>query len=222
MAFSHGASRMSPILPPTIPIFPLPNAVLFPNVFLPLHIFEPRYRTMVADALEGDRIIGMVLLRAGWEANYEGRPPIYPIGCAGLITFAERLDDGRYNIVLRGLEKFRVVDESESPSYRVATVDSIIESSTDADRAAMREARRRLEALLVPQPEGRGAEPKVPPSMPDEDLVNALAQYLELEPVEKQALLERDTLLSRCRSLIELLEMKVIVAQHKWTREGSH
>jgi Lon protease-like protein len=213
---------MSPILPPTIPIFPLPNAVLFPNVFLPLHIFEPRYRTMVADALEGDRIIGMVLLRAGWEANYEGRPPIYPIGCAGLITFAERLDDGRYNIVLRGLEKFKVIDESESLSYRVATVDSILESSTDADRAAMREARRRLEALLVPQPEGRGAEPKVPPSMPDEDLVNALAQYLELEPVEKQALLERDTLLSRCRSLIELLEMKVIVAQHKWTREGSH
>jgi Lon protease-like protein len=164
----------------------------------------------------------MVLLRAGWEANYEGRPPIYPIGCAGLITFAERLDDGRYNIVLRGLEKFKVIDESESLSYRVATVDSILESSTDADRAAMREARRRLEALLVPQPEGRGAEPKVPPSMPDEDLVNALAQYLELEPVEKQALLERDTLLSRCRSLIELLEMKVIVAQHKWTREGSH
>jgi Lon protease-like protein len=210
------------MLPPTLPIFPLPNAVLFPNVFLPLHIFEPRYRTMVADALEGDRIIGMVLLRAGWEANYEGRPPIYPIGCAGLITFAERLDDGRYNIVLRGLEKFKVIDESESLSYRVATVDSILESSTDADRAAMREARRRLEALLVPQPEGRGAEPKVPPSMPDEDLVNALAQYLELEPVEKQALLERDTLLSRCRSLIELLEMKVIVAQHKWTREGSH
>jgi Lon protease-like protein len=210
------------MLPPTIPIFPLPNAVLFPNVFLPLHIFEPRYRTMVGDALDGDRIIGMVLLRPGWEAEYEGRPAIYPIGCAGLITFAARLDDGRFNIVLRGLEKFRVIDESESRSYRVAQVDSIIESSTETDRAAMRDARRRLEALLVPQPEGRGAEPKVPPSMPDEDLVNALAQYLELEPVEKQALLERESLLSRCHSLIELLEMKVIVAQHKWSREGSH
>jgi Lon protease-like protein len=210
------------MLPPTIPIFPLPNAVLFPNVFLPLHIFEPRYRAMVAEALEGDRIIGMVLLRPGWEADYEGRPAIYPIGCAGLITFAERLSDGRYNIVLRGLEKFRVIDESEDRSFRVAKVDSIIESSTEADRAAMREARRRLEALLVPQPEGRGAEPKVPPTMPDEDLVNALAQYLELEPVEKQALLERDSLLSRCQSLIELLEMKVIVAQHKWSREGTH
>lgn len=222
MSPSHGTTRISPMLPPTIPIFPLPNAVLFPNVFLPLHIFEPRYRTMVAEALQGDRIIGMVLLRPGWEANYEGRPAIYPIGCAGLITFAERLADGRYNIVLRGLEKFRVIDEDDSQNYRVARVDSIMESTTDADRAAMRDARRRLEALLVPQPEGRGAEPKVPPSMPDEDLVNALAQYLELEPVEKQALLERDTLLSRCRSLIELLEMKVIVAQHKWSGEGSH
>ena len=208
------------MLPPTIPIFPLPGAVLFPNVFLPLHIFEPRYRTMVAEALAGDRIIGMVLLRPGWEADYEGRPAIYPIGCAGLITFAERLDDGRYNIVLRGLEKFRVVDEDVTHGYRVATVDSITDSVSDADKSAMRTARRRLEALLVPQPEGRGAEPKVPPSMPDEDLVNALAQYLELEPVEKQALLERESLLSRCESLIELLEMKVIVAQHKWSGEG--
>ena len=213
------------MLPPTIPLFPLPNAVLFPNVFLPLHIFEPRYRQMVAEALEGDRIIGMTLLRPGWEADYEGRPPIYPIGCAGLITFAERHKDGRYNIVLRGLEKFRVIQEesNSSGSYRVAQVDSILDSTeprTDEDRAAMRDARRRLEALLVPQPEGRGAEPKVPRSMPDEDLVNALAQYLELEPVEKQALLERETLLARCQSLIELLEMKVIVARHKWS--GGH
>jgi hypothetical protein len=212
------------MLPPTIPIFPLPNVVLFPNVFLPLHIFEPRYREMVGDALGGDRIIGMVLLRPGWEADYDGRPAIYPVGCAGLITFAERHNDGRYNIVLRGLEKFRVVDEDPSGtrSYRAAQIESIIDPMSDADRTAMQAARRRLEALLVPQPEGRGAEPKVPPSMPDEDLVNALAQYLELEPVEKQALLERDTLLSRCHSLIELLEMKVIVAQHNWGGGGRH
>ena len=213
------------MLPPTIPLFPLPNAVLFPNVFLPLHVFEPRYRQMVADALEGDRIIGMTLLRPGWERDYEGRPAIYPIGCAGLITFVERHKDGRYNIVLRGLEKFRVIEEDTTivRPYRVANIDSIdesVESMSDDERGAMRLARRRLEALLVPQPEGRGAEPKVPPSMPDEDLVNALAQYLELEPVEKQALLERDTLLARCHSLIELLEMKVMVAQHKWT--GQH
>src|SRR5512138_2484886 len=99
------------MLPLTIPLFPLPNVVLFPNVCLPLHIFEPRYREMTADALAGDRIIGMVLLRPGWEGNYEGRPPIYEVGCAGLITHAENLDDGRYNLVLRGMEKFRVLRE---------------------------------------------------------------------------------------------------------------
>ena len=208
------------MLPPTIPLFPLPNVVLFPNVFLPLHIFESRYRDMVADALAEDRIIGMVLLRPGWEDGYEGRPAIYPVGCAGLITHAERLGDGRFNIVLQGLEKFRVLDEDDSRPYRLARVESIEElAANGADRDEMRLARRRLETLLVPQPRGRGAEPKVPPSMADEDLVNALAQYLELEPVEKQALLERDGLLSRCRSLIELLEMKVIVAQQKWGGE---
>ena len=89
------------MLPSTIPIFPLPNVVLFPNVFLPLHIFEPRYRTMVGDALRGDRIIGMVLLHPGCDASDEGRPPVFPIGCAGVITHAEPLNDGRFNFVLR-------------------------------------------------------------------------------------------------------------------------
>jgi Lon protease-like protein len=209
------------MLPTQIPIFPLPNVVLFPNVFLPLHIFEPRYRAMVADTLDGDRIIGMVLLRPGWESDYEGRPPVYPVGCAGLVTHAERHPDGRFNIVLRGLEKFRILDEDPGRSYRVARVESLAEDLTEAQRAAVRVERRRLEALLVPQPEGRGVDPKMPPSMPDEDLVNALAQYLELEPVEKQALLERDGLVARCRSLIELLEMKVLASQHKWG-EGSN
>ncbi len=92
------------MLPSTIPLFPLPNVVLFPHVTLPLHIFEPRYREMVSTALEGDRMIGMVLLRPGWEGDYEGRPPIYEVGCTGLITHAERTTDGRYNHVLRGLE----------------------------------------------------------------------------------------------------------------------
>lgn len=209
------------MLPPTIPIFPLPNVVLFPNVFLPLHIFEPRYRQMVDEALKGDRIIGMVLLRRGWEGDYDGRPPVYPIGCAGVITHAERLADGRFNIVLRGMEKFRIRSEDTGRLYRLAHVEPVPEPPTDTFRDAMRLHRRRLEALLVPQPEGQ-QETRMPTSMPDEDLVNALAQYLEFEPVEKQALLERDGLLDRCRSLIELLEMKVLVARHSWDREGSH
>jgi Lon protease-like protein len=219
------------MLPPAIPLFPLPSVVLFPNVFLPLHVFEPRYRAMVADALDGDRLIGMVLLRPGWEGSYEGNPPVYPIGCAGLITHHERLPDGRYNIVLRGLEKFRILSETEddtgrgnpvagSPHYRVARVETLHEPLIEAERDEIRAARRRLEALLVPQAQGRG-ETNVAPAMSDEDVVNALAQYMQLEPLEKQALLERHGLLARCRSLIELLEMKLIVARHDWTN-GRH
>jgi Lon protease-like protein len=210
------------MLPPTIPIFPLPNVVLFPNVFLPLHIFETRYRQMVDSALSGDRIIGMVLLRPGWEGDYEGKPPVYPIGCAGVITHADRLPDGRFNIVLRGMEKFRIASEETEQLYRIAHVVPVPEPSADSVRQEMRGERRRLETLLVPQPEGRPRDPKVPSSMPDEDLVNALAQYLEFDPVEKQALLERDGLLDRCRSLIELLEMKVLAARHSWDRDGIH
>jgi uncharacterized protein len=209
------------MLPATIPLFPLPNVVLFPNVCLPLHIFEARYREMVADALDGDRMIGMVLLRPGWERDYEGRPDIYEVGCAGLITHADRTTDGRYNLVLRGYEKFRVRQEDHQRSYRLAEVDALLETLSEADRAVMRIERRRLETLLVPQPEGRGVDPKMPPSMPDEELVNALSQYLDLEVVEKQALLERDGLVNRCRSLIDLLEMKVIIARHEWGA-GTH
>jgi len=208
------------MLPPTIPLFPLPTVVLFPNVFLPLHIFEPRYREMVGDALAGDRIIGMVLLREGWQSDYEGRPAVYAVGCAGLITFSEQHPDGRYNIVLRGLEKFRIMDEDHSRSYRVAHVQELSEAATPADREIIHAERQRLEALLVPQPRGRGVDPKVPPSMSDEDLVNALAQYLDLEPLEKQALLEREGLVARCRSLIDLLEMKVISSQRTWSGES--
>ena len=203
-----------------IPIFPLPNVVLFPNVFLPLHIFEARYRQLVADALQADRIIGMMLLRSGWEQNYNGRPPVYLVGCSGLVTHTEKLPDGRYNIILRGLEKFRIVSEDDRRSYRLACVETITESQTDPE--ALRNERRRLEALLVRRLEQVGANPNVPSSMPDEDLVNALAQYLEFEPVEKQALLERGGLLARCQSLIELLEMKMILATYPGGPDGVH
>ena len=88
------------VLPETIPIFPLEDVMLFPRATRPLHIFEQRYRDMVDDALEGDRLIGMVLLEPGYEADYEDTPPVFPIGCVGIITEAEKLPDGRYNIVL--------------------------------------------------------------------------------------------------------------------------
>jgi hypothetical protein len=199
-------------LPSSIPIFPLPNVVLFPNVFLPLHIFEPRYRAMVSDALASDRIIGMVLLRPGFEADYAGQPPVYPIGCAGLITHSEPLPDGRFNIVLRGLEKFEVLDEEPARPYRVARVDALAEGLTDDERVAMRDHRHRLESLLATALWHRGGDVKLPHTIGDDDLVNALAQYLTLEPIERQALLECRGVVARCSALIDLLEMKTLMA----------
>src|SRR5262245_36342526 len=96
------------VLPADIPLFPLPDPMLFPGVSRPFLIFEPRYRTMVRDVREGNRIIGMATLRPGWELDYEGRPPVYAIGCAGLITDLRELPDGRFAILLRGLAKFRI------------------------------------------------------------------------------------------------------------------
>ena len=210
------------MLPPTIPIFPLPNVVLFPNVFLPLHIFEPRYREMVGDALGGDRIIGMVLLQPGYEAHDEGRPAVFAVGCAGVITHSEPIGDGRFNIVLRGLERFRIAGEDEGKAYRIARIDSLPEDLVEDDRRELRRCRQRLEALLATAIERAGSEPRFPPAVPDEDLVNALAQYVELEPLERQALLERHGVLARCRALMELLEMRTLARRTDWKSRSVH
>ena len=190
-----------------VPIFPLPNGVLFPNVFLPLHIFEPRYRNMVRDALAGDRVIGMVLQRDG-EVDAVV-PPVYAVGCAGVVTHVERLPDGRYNIVLRGFEKFRVRGEITRNAYRLASVDPLPERVLPDQRARLRAGREQVEALLERRLRDIGSQSSVPREMADEHLVNALAQYLEFDPVEKQLLLERDGAVARCESLIELLEMRL-------------
>ena len=201
-----------------LPIFPLPNVVLFPNVFLPLHIFEPRYREMVADAVESDRLIGMVLLRPGWQPNYEGRPAVYPIGCSGVITHVDQLGDGRYNVILRGVERFRVLEEDHARSYRRALIEPLPDAPClREDAAIIQTERAKLDALLAPTIERSLAdvagEAKIPSAMADEDLVHALAQYLDLEPLEKQALLEQPGLRSRTQSLVELLEMKILMAK---------
>ena len=192
-----------------LPLFPLPNVVLFPQVFLPLHIFEPRYRTMVADALAGDRVIGIVLLQPGWERDYEGRPAVYPVGCSGLITHFEKLPDGRYNIVLRGVERFAISTEDHSRCYRRAQVRSFPEGTlSDESRALLQRYRRQLESVIKTSPNGSGLQGA---AMSDEDLVNALSQYLDFEPLEKQALLERPCLTTRAEALIELLDMRLLL-----------
>jgi Lon protease-like protein len=213
-----------------LPLFPLPATVLFPNVFLPLHIFEARYREMIADAVSSDRLIGMALLRPGWEPAYEDRPAVFPVGCSGVLTHVERLGDGRYNIVLRGLERFRIVDEDHTRAYRRARIEPLIEQKPTAeDRAAVRHQRAKLEALLAPalrQAHGEGQprceDLKAAAAMGDEDFINALAQYLDLEALEKQALLEVHSLRARAESLVELLEMKIMMARSPGTSHVAH
>jgi uncharacterized protein len=211
-----------------LPLFPLPRSVLFPNVFLPLHVFEPRYRDMVADALASDRLVGVALLCPGWESDSEGRPPVYPIGCGGVITHVQHLADGRYNIVLRGLQRYRIVDELEGPRYRQVVVDWIEEPEIAVDDLdIIRDKRSRLEALLAMTGDrgstrSHAADARIPAAMADADLVNALAQHLDFEPLEKQALLERHSLRTRVESLVDLLEMKAMAVRHPWSQPHSH
>jgi Lon protease-like protein len=192
-------------LPTTIPIFPLQDATLFPNASYSFYIFEPRYRAMIADALKGDRIIGMVMLQPGHEAEYEGRPPIFPIGCAGLITAYEELPGGEYNIVLRGITKFRVTGEDNSRAYRLARVVTVPEELDAQERAALSKERQRIEELMSELSLRFGiAEP--PPGVPDAEVVDRLAQHLPMERPDRQRLLERDDALARARPIIEVLE----------------
>jgi Lon protease-like protein len=191
-------------LPAEIPLFPLPEVVLFPGVSRPLLIFEPRYREMVADVLKGNRIIGMVLLRPGFEKDYEGRPPIHEIGCAGEIQEYEQLPDGRYVILLRGLTTFRVVSEDQRKPYRLARVEVVPELLKDEELGALSALRERLAKLLytvLPL----GVDPP-DPGLDDTEFVNITAQNLRMPEADRQDLLQRNNVLSRARALVERLE----------------
>lgn len=136
-------------------LFPLPNLVMFPHVLQPLHIFEPRYREMLEDALADDRLIAMALLAPGWEADYEGRPSVYPVACLGKVATHQRLDDGQYNLLLQGLCRVVLVRESEpARSFREAEA-QVREDYYPPDGAAKRGALQRelLERFkrLVPE-----------------------------------------------------------------------
>jgi Lon protease-like protein len=206
-----------------LPIFPLPTVVLFPGVFLPLHIFEPRYREMVADALSSDRLIAMALLRDGWEGDYEGRPPVFSVGCTGLIAHCESLADGRYNIVLRGMDRIRIVAEDHGRAYRRGRTEAVPQPELTADdRLTLQRQRAALEALIAHSGPGGGIDPRTAAALSDEDLINALAQYLDLEPIEKQALLEQPSTPARGDALIELLEMKAWLARNPAMSPHAH
>lgn len=129
-----------------VPLFPLPNVVLFPRAVLPLHVFEERYKAMTADALRGQRQVAMALLKPGWERNYHGRPAIEPIVCVGTILTHEKLSDGRYNFLLQGHTRARVVREHGEAAYRVAELEPLNE--TPALEIDLSEERRRLTDLF--------------------------------------------------------------------------
>ena len=196
---------MADDLPLRIPIFPLAGALLFPRAQLPLHVFEPRYQAMVRDALATNRLIGMIQPRGADEP-----PLLFEVGCIGRIAGAEELEDGRFNIVLEGLGRFRVAREAEVDTlYRQVDAerggfdDNEPEPLGLAQRAELeREARRYADAL------GYSVDWDAVTRLDDEMLVNAIAQVAPFDPGAKQALLEEARLAERADMLVQLMQFQ--------------
>ena len=196
-------------LPTIIPIFPLPNLVLFPGLSVPLHIFEPRYREMIADVAELHGMIGMALLKGDRQRDYHAFPDIFEVGCAGKIGGLIKLADGRYNLVLEGVCEFRIVREIRDRSYRQAEVNwcPVRPDALDCDTETMEAMREMLFSYLgeaadeawraiVDQRGLRGAA-----------LINFLCFHLDVTPLEKQTMLE--ALSDRVDCLLDILTFKL-------------
>ena len=188
-----------------VPLFPLPGAILFPRSQLPLHIFEPRYREMVRDAIDGPGRIAMIQPH---RLDDDNQAPLYAVGCVGELVGVEELEDGRFNIVLLGSNRFRMLRESELETpYRCAEVD--IEAFDDSEPPALgmiqraeveREARRLGDAM------GLAVDWPAVARLDDEMLVNAIAQVAPFDVGAKQALLEQPTLDGRADLLVQLMQ----------------
>ena len=184
-----------------LPLFPLPNIVFFPHTRLPLHVFEPRYRQMVRDVLESDQRFGIVLLRPGWESDYFGAPPVHACGTLGTIEQAVPLEDGRYNIIVRGDVRFRIVDEVPHAPYRTARVIAEPEPARSVDEAyAKREWLADLSRQYLKYLPDQTAVPEIDTVSLDA-LTNALIMSLNLEVEEKQKLLEVGDVLERAEEI---------------------
>ena len=189
-----------------VPIFPLAGAILFPRSQLPLHIFEQRYRAMVRDALDGSGQIGMIQPLT----LEEGNPPLYGVGCVGEIVGVEEMEDGRYNIVLSGSSRFRMIAEAElGTDYRNAEVDAAAFDDGEppplplALRADVEQEARRLGDVL-----GLAVDWSAVGRLDDEMLVNAIAQVAPFDVGAKQALLEAESLDSRADLLVQLMQFQ--------------
>ena len=202
-----------------LPIFPLANVVLFPHARVPLHIFEPRYRQMTEAALEGERCIGMVTVRPEALAEMAGNPPVFPIGCSGVIEQIAKRPGGRYDMVLHGTHRFRILKEIPSPGdriYRLAQV-AALEDRFDPEREQAELQRHRVEIVELLEalvrradPQGRARfDPRRLSGVEDEPFVNVMCQIFDGDAAEKQGLLDADDLLERCRRLVAVLRFRV-------------
>ncbi|HWK37202.1 LON peptidase substrate-binding domain-containing protein [Sphingomonas sp.] len=181
-------------------IFPLAGALLLPRMQLPLHIFEPRYRALVTDALARDRRIGMIQPRGTGTP-----PPLFDIGCVGRIADVEALPDGRFNIVLEGLARFRVVRELDvTTTFRQVEAELMtageVESLSAIERAAIESESRRFADA-----QGYAVDWEAVARLDDESLVNGIAQIAPFDPASKQALLEAETLRDRAMLIVQLM-----------------
>jgi Lon protease-like protein len=184
-----------------LPLFPLPNLVFFPNTRLPLHVFEPRYREMVKDVLESDQRFGIVLLRPGWEPDYFGTPAVFDYGTLATIEQAVPLEDGRFNIVVRGDTRFRILDEVSLVPYRTARVVLEPENARKLDEAyAQREWLADLAREYLQYLPDQTAVPEIETVNLDA-LTNALIMSLNLDIEQKQKLLEASDVLRRAEEI---------------------
>jgi uncharacterized protein len=187
------------------PLFPLPDVVFFPKTLLPLHVYEPRYRELVADALEQGGDICTALLKPGWEADYYGTPEVYPVGCAGKIVQHEKLSDGRYNIILDGITKVRIEDAVRLTPYRLVRVRPVEDDDAWARGPHAAEQAAELFRLFRQVHEGQDASVLLGAAfgrgLTPESVLNTVALHLDAEPKLKEELLEMDSLVRRYQAL---------------------
>jgi Lon protease-like protein len=182
-------------------IFPLTGAILFPGLQLPLHIFEPRYRAMIGDALARDRRIGMIQPQAPQEGA-----PLYQIGCVGKIEEVETSEDGRYNIVLAGEARFRVLQELDVATPFRQVEAELIADAEDAVLSIAERAGLESEARKFADAQGYSVDWESVARLDDVTLVNGFAQIAPFDAASKQALLEAPDLRQRCEVMVQLLE----------------
>ncbi len=194
----------------TVRLFPLPNLVLFPHVMQPLHVFEPRYREMLEEAMAGDRLITMATLAPGWEADYDGRPPLLPVACLGRVVACHRLENGSYNILVCGLKRGRLLRElPPTKSFREAAVE-LCEDEYPPDPAETSRLQARLrEAFLLALPDLTQAHEQVEQFLSNEIslgvLTDIVGYLLDVDLARKEELLAEMNVHRRAELLLEHL-----------------